>query len=140
MEILEIIKKKYPQIKNNLSWSNWFEYLNFYYQEETNYFLHQLNIAPAPLVPIQPGNIFFNLDNSICESDSQNLIDIEQDYLVFDKYLNFQYQVSNHQGYFGNSILDKLLVINGEILDFFYLQFTLKNKENKIITLFLNKI
>lgn len=104
-------------------------------EEEIEVILYKILSHSDTLVVLSPTNIGFNLyDNFLQES-----INISKPYSVYNLEGDLCYQVSNHEGKFGFSPLDRFLILEANNLDFYYLSYEQEDKETRLILLVIYK-
>jgi hypothetical protein len=86
------------------------------YLENTDRVIYDILSHPADVKVIVPPAFSFYLE-------SNNDLFLEKPYSVFNKDGEILYKVTNHDGVFGNSMLDRALILQSQPLDYYYLQF-----------------
>lgn len=140
--MLEIIqsklKTKYPQLNTVFgSLENFFINLNQLdlLEEEKEIILYKLLSHSDDLVILSSTHLSFNLYDNF----TQKIINLNKPYSVYDLEGNLYYQVSNHQGKFGYSPLDRLLILEASSLDFYYLSYEEENESSRLLLLVIYK-
>lgn len=140
--IEEIIKKldfELPQISASFGSSS--NFLNLLedktvYSYEMDYLLSKLLTHPGKVAVISPTTITFQLyESSYTEFSS---IVFEEPYSVYDMEGRLLYRVTNHEGFFGHSILDKTLVLQSTPGQFYYLEYKTYGGGSSTILLIVN--
>ncbi|MBD2201814.1 hypothetical protein H6G33_10685 [Calothrix sp. FACHB-1219] len=117
------LSKRFPNLIQSFGNLNNFLSLVIYKELDPSIYIHRILNHPDKIVVITPTDLSFNItegDNSFRESSSINL---DHPYSVYDKDGLLLYKVSNHSGVYGNSILDRTLVLQSKVLDYYYLQY-----------------
>ncbi len=78
---------------------------------------------PDHMLVISPSNLSFKLYDNYQEVLQNNSIILEQPYSVYDQLGKLLYRVSNHNGIFGYSLLDRQLLLESKPTDYYYLHF-----------------
>jgi hypothetical protein len=101
--------------------------------------LHLLLQFENNILLISPWSLFINLRNKDNEEDILNSsININEPYQVFSTEGNLLYTVKNHLGVFGESRLDKNLLLNSVNTSMYFLKYRLYNGQEQIKLLLVN--
>lgn len=111
-------------------------------QEELELKIHQILSHPDDIKVISPWDIRFSLiDENVFNNTSINKsIVMEMSYKIFDFNRCLLYTVKKHNGVWGNSPLDKLLVLQSPSGRLFYLQHPTYDGLNRTILLIVNNL
>lgn len=101
------------------------------YQKQTDKFLYDILSHPHSLKILTAPSFSFYLDDFI--GSTINTIILEKPYSVYSPKGDLLYRVSNHNGIFGNSILDRTLILQSDILDYYYLQYDTYQESKTIL-------
>ena len=129
----------YPQIK--LYFGDMAAFLNAFflvYYNQTNKVLTDLINQNASIFLLDPSN--FRIDLNLLEST--NGVIFEKPYSILNSDRETVYQVSDHQGIFGNSILDNLLLLESKPATIYYLVYETyqETKQMILMTIPINNV
>ena len=109
--------------------------------KETEYEVAKLLYHPDTIATISPWSYRFSIvEYSEYGTLADNSIILEEPYNVYDSGGRLLYSVSSHEGIFGNSLLDKGLVLESESGKTYYLQFPTYLGYTRTIHLIVNRI
>lgn len=109
--------------------------------KETEYEVAKLLYNPDITATISPWSYRFSIaDYSEYGTLKDESIILEEPYQVYSTSGKLLYSVSSHQGVFGNSLLDKALVLESESGKTYYLQFPTYLGYTRTIQLIVNRV
>lgn len=113
--------------------------LNSYSKSAFYNYLNLLITYSNDIIVISPWGLFFDLRNSNIDSTiSKTSININEPYKVYTLEGDLIYTVKSHLGVFGESKLDKQLIVNSSNASAYYLKFKTYNGGEKVKLLLVN--
>lgn len=124
LSVAQDINFRFPEIVRSFgSAEDFVTLVQAFYLDKGDIYLHNLLSCPDSVVVLSQPFFRFSLIESSDISNSARSILRNSPYTLYNSSGEFLYSITEHNGVFGNSILDRSLIMAAEPLEQFYLQF-----------------
>jgi hypothetical protein len=128
---LSLFRKVPSLIRSFGDIESFFEYSSAFYATTIDHFIYTILSNYRDILVLYPSSFSFELGDVTSLKSS---IILEQPYSVYDKEGRLLYSVSSHNGIFGESVLDRTLILSSSPMDYYYLKYkTYGGSETKML-------